>query len=217
VSTVAVIAAIGLAGAAPAQPVVTIATAHAVHLLPGAGSRVVGRVEMTTPLTGVRTVLPVLATTPRGWLRVALPGRPNGSSGWIRSGGTRSGDTPWRIRIDIARRRLVVSRLGEVARTFRAIVGAPATPTPTGLFYVEEVVRLDGTAVGGPYALALSARSTVLQEFAGGPGQIAVHGRSRLGGDLGTAASHGCVRLADDAMRWLAGRIGPGTPIEIRP
>jgi len=34
---------------------------------------------------------------------------------------------------------------------------------------------------GGPFALALSARSNVLQEFDGGPGQIAIYGRDGPG------------------------------------
>jgi lipoprotein-anchoring transpeptidase ErfK/SrfK len=55
----------------------------------------------------------------------------------------------------------------------------------------------------------------VLQEFDGGPGQIAVHGLSNVGGVPGTATSHGCVRLTDAAMRWLVVRIGPGTPVTI--
>jgi lipoprotein-anchoring transpeptidase ErfK/SrfK len=88
-------------------------------------------------------------------------------------------------------------------------------PTPLGTFFVEEAVKMDAGAVGGPYALALSARSNVLQEFDGGPGQIAIHGRDNVGGTLGTAASHGCVRLADSAMRWLVGRLGAGTPVTI--
>ena len=37
-------------------------------------------------------------------------------------------------------------------------------------------MSLDASAAGGPYALATSARSNVLQEFEGGPGQIALHG-----------------------------------------
>ncbi len=49
---------------------------------------------------------------------------------------------------------------------------------------------------GGPFALALSARSNALQEFEGGPGQIALHGRDNLGGVLGAAESHGCMRLS---------------------
>lgn len=68
---------------------------------------------------------------------------------------------------------------------------------------------------GGPYALALSARSNVLQEFDGGSGQIALHGRDALGGTLGAAESHGCVRLATASIAWLAQRIGPGVPVRI--
>ena len=69
--------------------------------------------------------------------------------------------------------------------------------------------------VGAPFALALSARSNVFQEFDGGPGQIALHGLANVGGILGTAVSHGCVRLDNDAMRWLVIRIGPGVPVTI--
>ena len=64
---------------------------------------------------------------------------------------------------------------------------------------------------GGPFALALSARSNVLQEFEGGPGQIALHGRENLGGTLGTAESHGCIRLDTASIDWLAARIDPGS------
>jgi lipoprotein-anchoring transpeptidase ErfK/SrfK len=76
-------------------------------------------------------------------------------------------------------------------------------------------VRLSPEDVGAPFALALSARSDVLQEFAGGPGQIALHGLANIGGVLGTAVSHGCVRLTADAMRWLVARIGAGVPVTI--
>ena len=68
---------------------------------------------------------------------------------------------------------------------------------------------------GGPFALALSARSNALQEFEGGPGQIALHGRDNLGGVLGAAESHGCMRLATASIDWLAERIGPGVPVTI--
>lgn len=76
-------------------------------------------------------------------------------------------------------------------------------------------MELDRYDVGAPYALALSARSEVLQEFAGGPGQIAIHGTNNVGGVLGSAASHGCVRLDTKAISWLAARIGPGVPVTI--
>ncbi len=98
---------------------------------------------------------------------------------------------------------------------FRAIVGKRSTPTPLGEFFVEESIALRPSDVGAPYALALSARSTVLQEFNGGPGQIAMHGLTNVGGVLGSAVSHGCVRLGNDMMRWLVARIGPGAPVTI--
>jgi lipoprotein-anchoring transpeptidase ErfK/SrfK len=56
----------------------------------------------------------------------------------------------------------------------------------------------------------------VLQEFAGGPGQVAVHGVWNVGGTMGTATSHGCIRLDTAAISWLGRRIGPGVPVTIR-
>ena len=100
-------------------------------------------------------------------------------------------------------------------RQFPAVVGKASTPTPKGRFFVEEALSLSSAAPGAPYALATSARSNVLQEFDGGPGQIALHGRAHLSGALGTAASHGCVRLGTAAIVWLARRIGAGTPLII--
>ena len=123
--------------------------------------------------------------------------------------------TPWRIVVDLSARRVNAYRDGTGSRTFQAVVGKPSTPTPAGEFFVEEVLRMAPTEPGGPFALALSARSNVLQEFEGGPGQIAIHGRDNLGGTLGTAASHGCIRLATASIDWLATRIGPGTPVTV--
>jgi len=101
-------------------------------------------------------------------------------------------------------------------RSFAAIVGKPSTPTPHGRFFVEESVRMPPGSPGAPFALALSARSNVLQEFAGGPGQIAMHGVANIGGSPGTAVSHGCVRLTNRRIRWMAARIGSGVPVTIR-
>ena len=177
-------------------------------------------VERLRPITEGRTVLPVLGhrTDADGarWLRVRLPGRPNNSTGWIRKARTTRSSTAWHLVVDLSDRRLTVYRSGRLVRAFSAVIGRPATPTPRGSYFVEETVLLTGGQVGGPYGLALSARSYVLQEFAGGPGQIAVHGVWNVGGKLGTAASHGCVRLDTASITWLGERIGPGVPVTIR-
>jgi lipoprotein-anchoring transpeptidase ErfK/SrfK len=124
--------------------------------------------------------------------------------------------TRWHLVVRTSSRRVLVYRSGRLVRSFSAIVGKPSTPTPHGEFFVEEAVELHAGAVGAPFALALSARSNVFQEFAGGPGQIALHGLVNVGGVLGTAVSHGCVRLDNHAMRWLVTQFGFGVPVTIR-
>lgn len=179
----------------------------------------VGIVPRLTPITRVRTALPVVrhSRTADGvrWLRVKLPGRPNGRRGWIAQRATVPVTARWHILVNTSQRRVRVFRLGRRVATFRAIVGKRSTPTPHGRFFVEEGVRMRSGSVGGPFALALSARSTVLRQFGGGPGQIAMHGVENLGGTFGTASSHGCVRLPNRGIRWLAMHVGPGSPVTI--
>jgi lipoprotein-anchoring transpeptidase ErfK/SrfK len=192
---------------------------HGVHEEPEAGTPQTEVLPPNTPITGEPTTLPVTGSLTAAdgvrWLQVMLPGRPNSSTGWIAQQGTRSLLTEWHIVVDLGARQVIAYRAGHVVASFRAVVGKPSTPTPTGQFFVQEVVRMSADEPGGPYALALSARSDALHEFEGGPGQIALHGRDNLGGTLGAAESHGCVRLATASISWLSTRIGPGTPVTI--
>lgn len=202
------------------QELTALFTSHKVVSAPHHRPSRITRVAAVRPITGGQTVLPVLGhTTTRDgvhWLRVSVPGRPNGRSGWITRRGTDRRSTPWHVVVNTTRRRVSIYRDGRFARSFSAIVGAPSTPTPLGRFFVEESVIMPAGKPGGPFALALSGRSNVLQEFEGGPGQIALHGVANLGGTFGTAASHGCVRLANSHITWMAARIGPGVPVTIR-
>jgi lipoprotein-anchoring transpeptidase ErfK/SrfK len=205
------------AGRAPAsQALVVLLGAHVVHRAPAADAGRIEAVAARRPLTRIRTVLPVLGRADQGeWLRVLLPGRPNGHAGWISARRTRATSTPWRIRVALDSRQVLVFREGREVRRFPAIIGKHSTPTPRGTFFVEEALRLRRSESGAPFALATSARSNALQEFDGGPGQIALHGTGNLAGTLGTAVSHGCVRLGDRAISWLAGRIGAGVPVSV--
>jgi len=198
----------------PNQKLAALLRGHEAFSKPNSESAPLGRVRARRPLTGERTVLPVLGAR-GGWLHVALPGRPNGHTGWIRQTATVPRTTRWHLVVETSSRRVTVYRSGRAIRVFKAIVGKRSTPTPHGKFFVEESIELRPSDVGAPFALALSARSTVLQEFDGGPGQIGLHGLDNVGGVLGSAVSHGCVRLADRVMRWLVGRIGPGVPVTI--
>lgn len=215
-----------LAGAAgprvPAsRPLVALLHDHVVRARPDAHARRVEAIAARRPLTRVRTVLPVLGLRERGsggrtsWLRVRLPGRPNGHTGWISVRRTRATATDWYLEVKLSARRVTVFRDGRAVRRFSAVVGKPSTPTPRGQFFIEEALALSPYDAGGPFALATSARSDVLHEFDGGPGQIAIHGTDNLSGAPGTAVSHGCIRLGRRAITWLARRVGGGVPLTI--
>ena len=218
-AAIAICAAWGSAAQAGASPTVRLLSDHRVFDGPSRSSHEQSRLTARRPLTGSPTILPVLAARKdaggRQWLRVAVPGRPNGHTGWISTRATSPARTPWRVVVELRRRRVSVLRRGRVLRAFQAIVGAPDTPTPTGRFFVEESVALGHGIAGAPIALALSARSNVLTQFAGGPGQIAIHGRGGVGGVLGTAVSHGCIRLDRASISWLAAHVGAGTRVRV--
>jgi lipoprotein-anchoring transpeptidase ErfK/SrfK len=200
------------------QEIAVLIQAQTAVLL-GEGTSKARRVLASRPITGEQTALPVLAhsVTAAGVRRllVMLPGRPNGTRGWIHERGTRRGTTEWRVVVSTGRHRLLVYERGRLVRDVAASVGAPGTPTPHGHFFVEESVRMPAGAAGGPFALALSAHSNVLRTFEGGSGQIAIHGLEYLDGALGTASSHGCVRVADKDITWLAARLAPGVPVDV--
>lgn len=197
-----------------AQWIAALLVPHVARVGPAIRTASIGRVPAKTPITEETTKLPVIARKAR-WLEVRLPGRPNGHTGWIVASGTVRFTTRWHLLVRIAARRLTVYRSGRPIRTMSVVVGRPSTPTPTGRYFVEESVALPPSHAGAPFALALSARSDVFQEFDGGPGQIAIHGVANIGGVPGTAASHGCIRLATASIVWLADRIAPGTPVTI--
>jgi lipoprotein-anchoring transpeptidase ErfK/SrfK len=205
------------AGAVTAKIVV----ATAVRSKPG-GGRVVWRAATRAPWSGGPHVLLVLGSQAddagRTWLRVALPIRPNGTTGWIPAGRALVARRHWWVAVSTELRLLSVYHDGRLVRRARAVVGAPATPTPHGLFAVYDPVRQpDAAGFIGPWALHLTAFSSTLDNYGGGPGRIALHGRSgaSLADPLGTARSHGCIRLDNAVIRWLAGHVPRGTPVLI--
>jgi lipoprotein-anchoring transpeptidase ErfK/SrfK len=189
------------------------------YLKPSRSSGAATVVSEVRPITGERTVLPVVANATdahgAGWLEVLIPGRPNSRTAWIDASIATVTATDWQIVVHLSTRQVVVFKKGRVVRTFLAVVGKPSTPTPTGQFFVEETVPLGRQASGAPFALALSARSTALAHFDGGPGQVALHGIANIGGTPGTAVSHGCVRLSTPDIAWLGANISSGVPVTI--
>jgi len=210
---------------APEQLLATVHVIKDVHSSPLIDGRSLSALADQRPLTLTTTTLPVLdqMTDPQGrqWLQVRLPGRvfhrkTPPPTGWITAEETTISTTPWHLVVDLRTRRVLVYRAGRQVRAFKVIVGKPSTPTPRGEFFIEESMRLPARHLEAPGALATSARSQVLKEFMGGPGQIALHGVVNIGGKMGTAVSNGCIRMTSGAIRWLLPRIEAGTPLTIR-
>jgi lipoprotein-anchoring transpeptidase ErfK/SrfK len=181
-----------------------------------ASARHAWRVDAATAWSRHAQVLLVLGAATRGgreWVEVLLAKRPNGSTGWIpRDRVVLSRNRYW---IDVRRRarQVTIYRDGRRLRRFRAVVGAPSTPTPVGLAAIYERNRQPNPrGAFGPWVLALTSLSDVLKSFGGGPGRIAIHGSAGAG-----AGSHGCIHVGNDDLAWLAARVPAGTPVEVRP
>lgn len=192
-----------------------------VHSQPSEASAPIA-IPATTPV-GAPTTFAIIgdpetpATVNPGWLKVLLPTRPNGSTGWVPESSVAVTRTPFRVLIDLAGRSLRVENAGASVLEAKVAVGTAENPTPVGASYVTELienVNPDGSY--GPYAFGLALHSETLTEFAGGPGQVGVHGTNQPQ-LIGQPVSHGCVRLTNDDVRRLVDLQLPlGVPVFIR-
>jgi len=228
---VALVAGSAAAGSAHAAGAPTRASASTARIVvatdararPG-GGRVLERVPVTTSWGGAPVTLLVHGVrrdaAGRRWLRVGLLHRARRRTGWIRADDAVLGTTTWRVEVSLRRRRVVVRHHGRVRWRLRAVVGAPGTPTPTGTFSVLERVRqTDPTTFPGAWVLFLTAYSPVVRWFDGNDGQVGIHGRggASLRDPLGSARSHGCIRLTNRAIARIARHVPDGSPVAIHP
>ena len=149
------------------------------------------------------------------WYRVELPLRPNGVTAWVRASALELEPVRTRIVVDLSARRLWLYRSGRVVLRAPVGIGAPATPTPTGRFYVNQrLVPADRDGPFGPAALGLSAFSPVLTWWPQG-GPIAIHGTDEPA-SIGRARSNGCIRVRNATLERVFAAAGAGTPVVVR-
>lgn len=238
-AAVAVVLVTGCGGGPAAEdatsaPTTTVATAGADQATEPAGAGVsqVARTDADLDVYGApgdtapTSVLPSTTSfgSPRAlrvlasegeWLQVALPVRPNGATGWVRRAHVEVRSIDEAIEIDLGARTLTLFDGGDEVLTTSVAVGTDANPTPAGQFFVVDKLDTgDPAGAYGQFAFGLSAYSEVLTEFAGGDGQVGIHGTNEPA-SIGQAASHGCVRVPNDVARRLAETINLGTPVTI--
>ena len=148
----------------------------------------------------------------RRWLQVQVPSRPNGRTGWVPASAVRVAPTRRLIVIDRSERSLRLYVKGKLRYLTRVAVGRPGMETPLGGFYVQARYRPLEPFLGA-FAFETSAYSK-LSEWPGG-GIVGIHGWNDPS-VLGTAASHGCVRVSNAGIRALRRLVPVGTPITIK-
>lgn len=172
-------------------------------------------VNRVPTIFSIRGALVDARCKPRSYL-VQIPKRPNGVTAWVPARQVSVEKVSTRIVVDLSEKRVTLYKNGRRVLSSRAAIGAPATPTPTGRFYVNQ--RLIPTDKGGPFgpgAVGVSAFSNVLTGWTQG-GPIAIHG-TNAPWSIGKAVSNGCIRIPNPALRELFDQAFSGTPVLIRP
>ena len=146
------------------------------------------------------------------WVKIRLPGRPNGRTGWVPADALRKPMlTRKALVLDRSRLRVRLLRRGKVVWSRPVGIGAPGMETPRGRFWIREKLRASG--IYGPWAFGTSAYSR-LSEWPGG-GVVGLHGTNQPSLIPGRP-SHGCIRLRNADIRYLARHVPVGTPLRIR-
>jgi hypothetical protein len=151
----------------------------------------------------------------RRWLRIRFPGL-GYRTGWVLPGVlSRQRLHNTLVVVDRGVPELRFLRDGKVAMRVPVGVGASASPTPPGHYYIRERLPLaNSTSIYGALAFGTSAFSRYRTDWPGG-GQVGIHGTNQPELIPGWI-SNGCVRLHNSDVLALGERIQVGTPILIK-
>jgi L,D-transpeptidase-like protein len=118
--------------------------------------------------------------------------------------------TSVRVAVDLAAGSLRVVRDGRVLGAFPIGYGTPATPTPTGRFFVTDRLRFPAGSPYAPLAFALAAHQTHLAPGWPGGDLVAIHP-----GAMG-AVSNGCIHVGLPALALLRRVVPLGAVVTVR-
>jgi hypothetical protein len=186
-----------------------------VRSAPSPRSRVIDSIRLWTEdgFAATYLVLAQQVFPHQTWFKVRLPGRPNGRTGWIPEQAL--GElhvTHKHLVVDERRLHLTLYLWGKRIFSAPVGIGKPATPTPTGDFWIREKFRVQSDPFYGPYAFGTSDYST-LSEWPHG-GVVGIHGTNEPSLIPG-APSHGCIRMKNSDIARLWPLLSVGTPLTI--
>jgi lipoprotein-anchoring transpeptidase ErfK/SrfK len=122
---------------------------------------------------------------------------------------------PWTVLVSIPDRKLAVLVNGVVVAGFAISVGADESPSPTGDFTIVNRVSNptyyhEGVVIPAGKGNPVGTRWVGLSQKGYG-----IHG-TNAPNSIGSAASHGCIRLRNRDMEELFGMLRVGDVVEIR-
>lgn len=127
------------------------------------------------------------------------------------------------IAVDLSERRVLLYSSGRVVRRYRCAVGMPSYPTPAGTFRVVRKVKWPVWVNPAPHGWGADLPARI------GPGPsnplgtralylnvggIRIHGTPKRR-SIGTASSHGCIRMLREDIEELFPLVPVGTPVHI--
>ena len=149
------------------------------------------------------------------WLRVMVTARPNHTEGWVKADDVELGTTDYRLELDLSTYTLRVYKGPSVFLETTVAIGRESTPSPVGKFFLTEIIKNSSdTGLYGAYIIPINGYSEVLDSFDGGLPQVALHGTNQPE-LLGSKASNGCIRMANDAITKIAENVPAGATVEI--
>ena len=195
--------------------------------LPVAAHAIVGRVAtyetaggppaaavLANPTWEAQPLVMLVKERQGGFLRVQIPARPNESTVWVKDTDVELKTMATTVTIERGAHRLrVFDTAGAQLLEEPVAIGRPTTPTPVGAFYVDAIVENPGRPYGA-WQLSVAGFSDVLMRFAGGNGQIAIHGWHDPS-VVGKSVSNGCIRMSNESVTRVAQLVGLGTPVTI--
>jgi len=129
--------------------------------------------------------------------------------------------TPVAVTVSRTERLARVFRRGKLVQTYTVAVGSPEFPTPTGRFVVQTMQKNPSWNVPqSEWAGSLAGetipggdpRNPLVARWIGFNGSVGFHGTNSAG-SLGSAASHGCIRMNPGDVTDLFERVRPATPV----
>jgi L,D-transpeptidase ErfK/SrfK len=128
---------------------------------------------------------------------------------------------PLRLELDLSERKVTLFRAGAAFKTYPVAVGRAGWETPTGTFKVETMYRdpvwinpFTGEVIsGGDRDNPLGRRWLGFHKD--GKNWAGFHGTNSVS-SIGTAASHGCVRMFEKDVEELFSLVAVGTPVTVK-